>query len=93
MQKKIANSMADEDLALRAFAHVAADPELLSALLASTGAAPSDLVAAAQTPEFAAFILDFLMQSDERVLAFAASEGIAPEAVARAHARLLGFIG
>ena len=78
---------------MRAFAHVAADPDLLSALLDSTGAAPSDLIDAVATDGFAGFIMDFLMQSDDRIRAFAAAEGIAPEDVARAHARLLGPIG
>lgn len=92
MTNKLPARLHDEDLGVRAFAYVAVDPDLLSALLASTGAAPSDLIAAAETEGFAGFILDFLMQSDDRIRAFAAGEGIAPEAVARAHARLLGPI-
>lgn len=81
---------ADRDLALRAFVHVAADAELVAALLAAAGAAPSDLRAMARRPEFAGFILDFLLESDERLLGFAAAEGIAPEAVHRARLRLDG---
>lgn len=79
---------ADRDLALRAFAHVAADPELAAALLSATGATPADLRVMARRPEFAGFILDFLLESDERVLGFAAAEGLAPEAVQRARMRL-----
>lgn len=79
---------ADRDLALRAFAHVAADPELAEALLAATGATPASLRAIAARPEFAGFILDFLLETDARVLGFAAAEGIAPEAVQRARMRL-----
>lgn len=81
---------ADRDLALQAFAHVAADPELAAALLASTGAAPADLRAIADRPEFAGFILDFLLETDARVLGFAAAAGITPEAVHRARMRLDG---
>lgn len=82
---------ADRDLAMRAFAHVAADPELAAALLAAAGAAPSDLRAMARNPEFAGFILDFLLESDERILGFAAAEGTTPEAVHRARLRLDGI--
>ena len=82
---------ADRDLALRAFSHVAADPELAAALLSAAGASPADLRAMARRPEFATFILDFLLESDERVLAFAAAEGIPPEAVQRARMRLEHF--
>lgn len=82
---------ADRDMALRAFAHVATDAELSAALLAATGAAPADLRAMAARPEFAGFILDFLLESDDRVLAFAAAEGLPPEAVQRARMRLEGI--
>lgn len=81
---------ADRDLALRAFAFVAADDALVAALLDAAGASASDLRAMAQRPEFAGFILDFLLEADDRVLAFAAAEGISPEAVHRARWRLEG---
>lgn len=82
---------AARDLALRAFGHVAADPELAAALLATTGATPAGLRAMASRPEFAGFILDFLLESDERILGFAAAEGVTPEAVQRARLRLDGI--
>lgn len=82
---------ADRDLALSAFAFIAADDELVAGLLNAGGASASDLRAMAQRPEFAGFILDFLLEADDRVLAFAAAEGISPEAVQRARWRLEGI--
>lgn len=87
----VTGGAADHDLALRAFAHVAADTELVAALLAATGAAASDLRVMARQPEFAGFILDFLLESDERVLGFAQAAGVTPEAVHRARLRLDGI--
>ena len=44
----------------------------------------------AERPEFALFLLDFLLESDQRVLAFAEAEGVAPDRIMAARAALSG---
>lgn len=75
---------AARDLALRAFAFIAADAELTGAMLAASGAGAADLRAMSARPEFAPFVLDILLEEDARVIAFARAEGIAPGQVATA---------
>lgn len=77
-------------LALQALAFVAADEDLLGALLAQTGLSPQDLRRRAGAPELLASVADFLMAEDARVLAFAAAAGVKPEMVARMRAALPG---
>ena len=79
---------AARDLGLRAFAFVAGREDLAMALIETSGASPGDLRRISGEPDFAAFILDFLLADDRRVLDFAAAEGIAPEMVGRVRARL-----
>ena len=78
------------DIADAGFSHIAADAELIEALLAQSGSDVAGLRAMAARPEFAVFVLDFLLEQDQRVLDFAASAGIRPERVARARAVLGG---
>lgn len=78
------------DIADRGFAHLAGDPELVEALLAQSGCDPAGLRAMAARPEFAGFVLDFLLEQDQRVLDFAAAAGLRPERVAMARAVLGG---
>ena len=75
-------------LADAAILHLAADPELLAALLATSGLRPQDLRGAASRPDFAAALLDFMCESDERLLAFAGTAGMRPERIAHARAAL-----
>ncbi|MFT4013327.1 MAG: DUF3572 domain-containing protein [Paracoccus sp. (in: a-proteobacteria)] len=72
------------------FSHIAADVELVSALLAQSGSDVAGLRAMAARPEFAVFVLDFLLEQDARVLDFAASAGLRPERVVMARATLGG---
>ena len=78
------------DIADAGFSHIAADAELIEALLAQSGSDVAGLRAMAGRPEFAQFVLDFLLQEDDRVLDFAASAGIRPERVQMARAVLGG---
>jgi hypothetical protein len=79
-----------EMLALQALGHLASDPDLLGAFMAATGADPAALRAGARDPAFLGAVLDFLLQEDARVLAFAAVAGIAPTLPAQARAALPG---
>lgn len=79
-----------EVLALQALAHLVAEPELLGAFMAATGADPAALRAGARDPGFLGAVLDFLLQDDARVLAFASAAGVAPTLPALARAALPG---
>lgn len=72
------------------FSHIAADSELVMALLAQSGSDAAGLRAMAVQPEFAVFVLDFLLEQDQRVLAFVRDAGIGPERVQMARAMLGG---
>lgn len=78
------------DIADAGFSHIASEPDLVAALLVQAGADVAGLRAIAQRPEFAVFVLDFLLEEDERVLGFARSLGIKPERVVMARATLGG---
>lgn len=54
--------------------HLAADPDLMGALVTETGMSPGDLRGAArdQGDGFAAALVDFICASDDRLIEFAA---------------------
>lgn len=70
-----------QEIAGNALGFVASDRAMIQALLDVSGLDLADLREAAERPEFAIFLLDFVLLDDDRVLAFAASQGIKPEAV------------
>lgn len=78
------------DIADRGFAHLAGDTDLVQALMAQSGCDVAGLRAMAARPEFAVFILDFLLDQDQRVLDFATEAGLRPERVVMARAVLGG---
>ena len=82
-----------ETIALRALGFLAEDPERLGRFLALTGMGPADLREGAQTPQVQLAILEHLMQDEGLLLVFTASSGIAPEAIAPAHACLEQMTG
>lgn len=75
-------------LAQNALLYLADDPELMGAFLAGSGLAVSDLRGAAQSPDFAAAILDFVCERDDRVLALADAAGVRPERISLIRAAL-----
>ncbi len=77
-------------LALRALAWMAEDGAALEGLLAASGLGVAELRARAGDPEFLGFALDYLMDDERRARAFAEAEGLAPEALTQARARLPG---
>ncbi|WJS85570.1 DUF3572 domain-containing protein [Paracoccus sp. TOH] len=78
------------DIADSGFAHIAAEPDLVAALLAQSGSDVAGLRAMAVRPEFALFVLDFLLEQDQRVLDFVQAAGLRPERVQMARAVLGG---
>ncbi|MEM1382722.1 MAG: DUF3572 domain-containing protein [Pseudomonadota bacterium] len=81
---------AAERLAIAALGWLAGEEAELTRFLAETGAGAEDLRARAVEPEFLGFVLDFMMASDDRLLAFAEAEGVLPDAAVRARAALPG---
>ena len=79
-----------ETLAIQALSWLASDEEILSQFLNMTGAAPGDLRARAQEPEFLGFVLDFILRDDETILGFCNAIGAPPEAIPQARATLGG---
>jgi len=67
-----------EALALQALAHVISDDELLGAFMYVSGVTPDALRAGLGDPSILGSVLDFILQEDARVLAFAESIGIDP---------------
>lgn len=83
--------MEAKDIADAGLTYIASDDELVAAMMAQSGANAVDIRAMAARPEFAAFVLDFLMETDERLLGFTKVAGIRPERVQMARGVLGGF--
>ena len=79
-------------IALKALGYLAADDELLEPFLGVTGLVVGDLRAGATDSAFLAGILDYFLQNEALLLAFAASEELAPETIVRARQRLPGAL-
>lgn len=77
-------------LALRALGWLAADDALFEAFLTSSGTDAGAVRAAADTPALLTSMLDFILQSDEWVLACAQALALAPTELALARAVLGG---
>jgi hypothetical protein len=79
------NSEAAETLALEALGWLASQDDLFPAFLGATGASVDDVRGAAGDPAFLGGVLDFLLQDDAWISAFATSSGRRPTepAVAR----------
>ncbi|HRO16043.1 MAG TPA: DUF3572 family protein [Paracoccus sp. (in: a-proteobacteria)] len=77
-----------ETLTQAILAHLAAHPELVQALAAETGIIPGDLRRMSGDPGFSQAMLDFIVADDQRLLDFAAGQGLSPADVAHARAAL-----
>lgn len=64
-----------ETLAAEALAWIAGQEDLLGVFLGATGASPADLRGRADTPEFLASVLDFLLMDDAWVIGFCRASG------------------
>jgi hypothetical protein len=81
-----------QTIALKALGYLAADEELLEPFLASTGLVVADLRAGATDSAFLAGILDYFLQNEALLLAFAGASELAPETIVRARQRLPGAV-
>ncbi|QHQ33980.1 DUF3572 domain-containing protein [Algicella marina] len=78
------------ELAVSALIWLSEEPDRMGAFLAQTGADAANIRAAAQDPAFLGAVLDFVLLSDEGVLAFAEQHQVPPETIVAARAALPG---
>jgi len=79
-----------EDIALRALAWIASDPERASAFMGASGLTMDRLRDSAGDPAFLGAVLDFVLMDDASVLALADELPRPPEDVLRARGGLPG---
>jgi hypothetical protein len=84
------NKTQAEQIATSALIWLAGEDDLITQFLGMTGASADDLRQKAGDPEFLGAIIDFIMTSDETVLALSAELNIKPETVVAARAALPG---
>jgi predicted DNA-binding ArsR family transcriptional regulator len=84
------NLDAAEILALQAFHWLTEQIELMSTFLEATGILPSELAQMAETSEFMAAVLDFIMMEDSWVIALAQHLNIEPMVIKGARTVLPG---
>lgn len=79
-----------EVIALRALGWLVSDSEMIGAFLGATGLAQGDIGALTRDPVFLAGVIDFCLESDDRVLACTGALGLPPEALGQARRALPG---
>lgn len=79
-----------EITALQALGWLMGHPDELGGFLNASGAAPGDLAALARDPRFLAALIDYLLETDERVLACTGDLGLPPTALGTARMGLPG---
>ncbi len=81
---------AAETIGLQALAFLAEDETRIGQFLGTTGIAPDDLGARAQSSDLLLAVLDYISSDESLLLMFAANAGIPPEDFAPALALLSG---
>jgi len=84
------NREAAEAVAVQALGFLAEDGSRLERFLALSGLNPSEIRAAAGTPNFLAGVLDHIVSDDRLLIAFAEQSGLAPPEIEKAHSALAG---
>ncbi len=77
-----------EAIGAETLAALAEDPALLVRFMGETGVGPSDLRAAAGTPEMLAAVLEYVLANEPLLLTIAASRNLKPEQLSAALAKL-----
>ncbi len=85
------NTGNSNDIALLYMAYLASDDERLGQFCNLSGLGQSELTARLTDPSFQAFLLDFLLQDEQELLAFTAQQGLKPETIMIARSKLPGF--
>ncbi len=78
-------------IAMKLLTFIAADSDLLGRFMSLSGLGPDDLRRGLNDPAFQAGVLDFALEDESLLLAFAANEGLNPVAIVQARAKLPGF--
>jgi hypothetical protein len=89
--KTSSNTEESQDIALKYMVFLASDEDRLAAFCNLSGIGETELKERLLNPEFQGFLLDFLLQNETDLLAFAAENNMKPEAIMRARAKLPGF--
>ena len=79
-----------ETVALQGLGWLMEEPDRMEAFMSWCGAGPEALANGARDPAFLAFVLDYIMQSDDQVVDFCDGAGLAYDAPARARIALPG---
>jgi hypothetical protein len=80
-----------DDIALKYMLYLASDSDKLGQFCAQSGLDGNDLKARLTDPAFQGFLLDYLLQDEAELLAFAAENQMKPESIMIARAKLPGF--
>ncbi len=81
-----------EEIAVKGLAFLAGEPEALGRFLALSGIGPADLRRAAAEPGFLAGVLEFFLEDEALLLAFATHANLRPTMVAAARFAIVGRI-
>lgn len=79
-----------EIIGIKALGWLAAEEDLVGQFLNMSGSTADDLRNRAQDPEFLGYVLDFLMLSDETVIAFCEADNLPNDAPMQARMALPG---
>ena len=85
-----ASAEAAQVMALRMVEFLSGEDGLLEAFVATSGVAPHDLGQRLSEPETLAAVMDFVLQDDSRVIAFARQAGVDPTVIPGLRAFLPG---
>ena len=89
--KSSENTSEGSDIALKYMVYLASHADKLEQFCVLSGMGEQDLKSRLLEPAFHGFLLDFLLQDESELLAFAAEQQLKPEAILRARAKLPGF--
>lgn len=90
-QKAVQNTQRSSDIALLYMAYLASNDEKLGQFCNLSGMGQGELRDRLLEPAFQAFLLDFLLQDESELIAFAAEHNLKPEAIMMARSKLPGF--
>ena len=85
------DSTAAEIIALQALGFIATDEKAFSGLMASTGIDVDSLKNAGSDPTILVGVLDFLLQNEDRLMAFCDEQSLDPTQPGRAWSTLTGM--
>jgi Protein of unknown function (DUF3572) len=89
--KTSTNTQGASDIALLYMAYLAANDEKLGQFCNLSGLGQSELTQRLLEPAFQGFLLDFLLQDESELMAFASEHNLRPETIMVARSKLPGF--